>query len=374
MIQPVKPRPVTDSRTWNDLVASLPGGHILQSWQWGDFKEGYGWRAARIAWLDENGSPQAAAQTLSRSLTQNPIGRQFRVLYCPRGPVLDWAQEDLRRQVLSDLADYAAQHRAIFLKIDPDLPIGYGLQGEPDSEGDAVGLAVLDDLASYGWRESAEQIQFRNTLTLDLTTPEEALLAGMKQKTRYNVRLAKRRGVSVRLGEVQDLDLLYQMYAETSLRDGFVIRSPEYYQDAWGAFIQAGMAQPFIAQVEGEPIAAIIVFRFAGTALYMYGMSRREHREKMPNHLLQWEAIRWASQVGCVTYDFWGAPNQLDPQDPMWGVFRFKRGFGARLVRTIGAWDRINAPVLYGLYSTVMPRILSMMRARGRAQTRHNLD
>ncbi len=374
MIQPVKRRSVTDLRTWNDLVASLPGGHVLQSWQWGDFKERYGWRAERIAWMDENGDPQAAAQILSRCLTQNPIGRRLRVLYCPRGPVLDWTQENLRRQVLSDLSDLAAEHGAIFLKIDPDLPTGYGLPGEPDAEDDAVGLSVTEDLASHGWRESAEQIQFRNTLTLDLTLPEEALLAGMRQKTRYNVHLATRRGVSVRLGELGDLNLLYQMYAETSLRDGFVIRRPEYYQDAWGAFIQAGMAQPFIAEVKGEPIAAIVVFRFAGSALYMYGMSRREHREKMPNYLLQWEAIRWAAHVGCVTYDFWGAPNRFDPQEPMWGVYRFKQGFGARLLRTIGAWDIVNRPALYWFYSAAMPRILSLMRARGRAQTRQNLD
>src|SRR5574342_54174 len=130
--------------------------------------------------------------------------------------------------------------------------------------------------------------KFRNTVTLDLRLSEADLLARMKQKTRYNVRLAEKKGVHVRPGSPADLDLLYRLYAETSVRDGFVIRSADYYREAWGSFIEAGLARPFIAEVEGEPVSALILFRFARTAWYMYGMSREAHREKMPNHLLQW--------------------------------------------------------------------------------------
>jgi lipid II:glycine glycyltransferase (peptidoglycan interpeptide bridge formation enzyme) len=295
-------------------------------------------------------------------------------MYCPRGPALDWSEEALRRSVLADLTTIATQHSVVSIKIDPDLPVGYGLPGEPDSEEVALGQWIMEDLAQAGWRVSSDQIQFRNTLTLDLLLSEDEIMAGMKQKTRYNIRLADRRGVVVKRGGMQDFDLLYRMYAETSTRDGFVIRKPAYYQDAWGAFIHAGMAQPFIAMVEKEPVAALIVFRFGETATFMYGMSRSAHREKMPNHLLQWEAIHWAKEQGCKMYDFWGAPDHLDPKDPMWGVYNFKRGFGAKLVRTIGAWDFPVRSGLYWIYSTAKPLMMSVLRAKGRAQTRSLLE
>jgi len=370
----MKPTSVHDLTAWNRLVANLEGGHLLQSWEWGQLKSKYGWQAERLVWRDSTGRPRAAAQVLRRALSLPGLGDRFAVMYCPRGPVLDWSDQDLRQLVLADLAALAVERGAISLKVDPDLPLGYGIPSEKESEEDALGQAVVEDLLATGWCESTEQIQFRNTLTLDLQLTEDDLLAGMKQKTRYNIRLAGRRGVQVRRGEQNDFDLLYRMYAETSVRDRFVIRKPEYYQDAWGAFLSAGLAQPFVALVEGEPVAALIVYRFGEVATYMYGMSRPSHREKMPNHLLQWEAIIWAKEQGCTTYDFWGAPDQINPQDPMWGVYRFKIGFGARFVHTIGAWDFPVRTVPYWLYTIAKPRLMSILRLKGRAHTRRHLD
>jgi peptidoglycan pentaglycine glycine transferase (the first glycine) len=366
--------PVHDRSEWNHIVASLPGGHLLQSWEWGRFKEKYGWQAQRLSWSDSHGSPCAAAQVLRRGLSLPILGDRTAVLYCPRGPALDWSDKSLRRQVLADLTELTARTGAIFLKVDPDIALGYGLPSEQEAEDDPLGQTLNQEMLALGWRASSDQIQFRNTLKLDLRLPEETLLAGMKQKTRYNVRLAMRRGVSVRRGDLEDLDLLYRMYAETSVRDGFVIRHADYYKDAWGSFIDSELAQPLIAEVDAEPVAALIIFRFANTATYMYGMSSQAHREKMPSHLLQWEAVRWAKKQACMTYDFWGAPEHLDPQDPMWGVFRFKQGFGAQLVRTIGAMDYPVQSALYWLYAVVTPGLLSILRARGRAQTRRQLQ
>src|SRR5690606_17626789 len=133
----------------------------------------------------------------------------------------------------------------------------------------------------------------------------------MKQKTRYNLRLAERKGVQVRLGSVDDVDLLYSMYAQTSIRDHFVIREAGYYRSLWSSFIQAGMAEPLIAEVEGVPAAALILFRFGHKAWYLYGMSLDLHREKMPNYLLQWEAVRRSKAAGCTVYDLWGAPDEF---------------------------------------------------------------
>jgi lipid II:glycine glycyltransferase (peptidoglycan interpeptide bridge formation enzyme) len=215
-----------------------------------------------------------------------------------------------------------------------------------------------------GWRPAAESVQFPASLWLDLEADEETLLRGMHPKTRYNIRLAERKGVTVRPVGPEAFDLLYDLYAETARRDRFVIRPRAYYRQAWGMFYEAGCARPLLAEVGGEPVAMVILYRFGPTAWYFYGASRDRHRDKMPNHRLQWEAIRWARSVGCRRYDFWGAPAEPVESDPMWGVYRFKRGFGGRYVRFIGTWDYPVRPLLYRLYTELIPRYLAWLRRR----------
>ncbi|MCH8338357.1 MAG: peptidoglycan bridge formation glycyltransferase FemA/FemB family protein [Chloroflexi bacterium] len=348
----LKPETVEDGAHWDDLLLSLPAPHLLQSWTWGELKRRFGWRASRLAWRDPAGTPVAAGQLLTRT---GKLSGGLKVAYCPKGPILDWGNEDLRSAVLTALVDAARTEGALVLKIDPEIAYGTG-----------AGEAVEAELLDSGWRPAPKQAQFRNTLLLDLLQDEEALLQGMKQKWRYNVRLATRKGVHVRRGGVEDLDLLYRMYVHTSLRDGFVIRSRDYYMQAWGTFTERGLALPLIAEVEGTPVAGQIIYRFGRTGWYLYGMSTNQHREKMPNHLLHWEAIRWAKEQGCEVYDFVGAPDELEERDPMWGVYRFKKGFGGELVRTIGEWDYALRPAAYRAYRLLMPVALSAMRVFGR--------
>jgi lipid II:glycine glycyltransferase (peptidoglycan interpeptide bridge formation enzyme) len=228
--------------------------------------------------------------------------------------------------------------------------------------------------------ESGQNIQPPRTLVIDMSGSEEGILARMKQKTRYNIRLAERKGVRIRTGTLDDLPALYRMYAETSVRDGFVIRDEAYYLTVWYAFMRplaeavAPWAEPLIAEVDGEAVAAIFVFYFAGHAYYLYGMSRETQREKMPNYLLQWEAIKRAKDRGCADYDLWGAPDDFSERDPLWGVFRFKEGLGGSVVRTIGAWDYPASLLWYKAYTQLVPRLLDIMRLRGKARTRQALE
>ncbi len=339
-------QPITDSTRWNTTLSTLPYRHVLQSWEWGQFKSRWGW-TPRYFMNDEAGAINAAALVLRR--TFSPF--KLNILYVPKGPALDYTNAALVDQVLSELVEIARHDRAIFVKIDPDL-----------------NHADRSILLSRGWRFSAEQIQFRNTMLIDLTRHEDDLLAALKPKTRYNVRLAQKKGVSIRTGNFGDLDLLYAMYAETAQRDGFIIRPIEYYRDAWGSFIRSGLAQPLIAEVAGEAVAGLILFRFADRAWYMYGMSRSVHREKMPNHLLQWEALRWSKMQGCVVYDLWGAPDEVNENDSMYGVYKFKAGFGAEFTAHVGAYDFVISRSGYWLYSTVMPRVLEVMRRRHQSE------
>jgi len=360
---------VGDPAQWADALLRLKDAHLLQSWEWGAFKQAYKWQPARLLWSDEEGTPAAAAQVLFRSEAPG-----LTMGYCPRGPLLDWGNTELRDRVLDDLRGFARQQGAFFLKIDPALVSSITPGAVPAIHLQPDFRSIASALRRHGWELSPEQVQFKNTLVLDLQPEEDLLLANMKQKTRYNIRLAGRKGVTIRRGTHADLDLLYRMFAETSLRDGFVIRGPAYYQHAWGDFIERGMAQPLIAEVEGQAVAAIIVFRYLQVAYYLYGMSREQHREKMPNYLLQWEAIRWAKQAGCTLYDLWGAPDEMEEADSMYGVYRFKEGFGSSLVETPGAWDLPLRPLLFASYRLLMPRLLAVMRLIGRSSTRQQLE
>jgi len=210
---------------------------------------------------------------------------------------------------------------------------------------------------------------------VNLESEEESILNRMKSKTRYNIRLSSRKGIKVRLGDQTDLQALYKMYADTAVRGGFTIRGEEYYQTLWKIFMDDSLiasdprAQPVIAEYDGVPVAGAVMFCFGKRAWYLHGMSLPEHSDKMPTYQVQWEGIRWAKSQGCAVYDMWGAPDQFNETDSMWGVYRFKRGFGGEVFRTIGAWDYPVKPILYRIYTKVIPLILKGMRSIGDRQT-----
>ena len=363
---------------WNRLVAGLPGPHLLQSWEWAQVKARYGWQPHPLVWAGADGKPVAAAMALRRPVPVPGFARRMGILYLPKGPLLDWSDAALRTRVLADVRAFARRQGAIFVKLDPDVPLGTGVPGSPEAVEAPVGAAVRSELAAGGWRFSQDQVQFRNTVLIDLRLTEDELLGRMKQKTRYNVRLAAKKGVTVRTGGAADLALLYRMYAETSVRDGFLIRDEDYYRTVWTTFGGARSAdqpfsEPLIAEADGEPVAAMSMFYFAGNAYYLFGMSRDAAREKMPNYLLQWEAMRRAKALGCTSYNLWGAPDEFVESDGLWGVFRFKEGLGGYVARTLGAWDYPVSPLLYTLYTRTLPRLLDLMRSRGRARTRQSL-
>jgi peptidoglycan pentaglycine glycine transferase (the first glycine) len=370
---------------WNQLISQLPNPHLLQTYEWGQVKAKYGWEPIYLVWDEAGKMKEAGGQNLSTFvlpvkaaalvLKKNVISRGFAarlsLLYCPKGPLLDWSDEPLRKRVLDDLEQFARQQGAIFLKLDPDVVLGAGIPGTETDQPEPGGEAVRADLSRRGWRYADDQIQFKNTVMLDLLASEEAMLARMKQKTRYNVRLGAKKGLMVREGIEQDWPMLYKMYAETSLRDGFVIRDETYYRAVWKTFETSSV--PLIAELDGEALAAVYLFYFAGRAYYLYGMSRESHRELMPNYLLQWEAMKWAKARNCHVYDLWGAPDEFDEADSLWGVFRFKEGLGGYVVRTLGAWDFAPNPLWYTMYAKIMPKVLGVMRSRGKARVRQGL-
>lgn len=327
-------RAVTTAAEWRAALAAVPGAlppHLLQSWEWGATKQQTGWRAERLV-LGEN---LAALQLLTRQ----PLGwAPLRVAYVPKGPVVNWRDAATVEATLDALQAHVKAAGAILVKIDPDV-----------EEESAEGQALLQSLRRRGWLFSNEQVQFKNTGVSDLTPGADALLAAMKPKTRYNVRVAAKRGITVREGTAADFDTFYALYAETARRDGFLIRPAAYYKQTWATFLAAQQEEGnpaggglLLAEHADEPlpVAGLFLLRYGATAWYFYGASSGRRRRDMPNYLLQWEALQWGLRHGCTLYDWWGAPTQPDdPADSMQGVWGFKEGFGAQLRRQVGAWD-----------------------------------
>ncbi|KAB2866025.1 MAG: peptidoglycan bridge formation glycyltransferase FemA/FemB family protein [Anaerolineae bacterium] len=360
----ITPTWITDPQEWNTRLQTLPKAHILQSWEWGEFKHRTtGWTPERIFYHNQAGELVAGASLLTRRI--GPL----QVLYVPKGPIFCDLELTTIAPVLEHLQGLARKRLAVWLKIDPDVVAATGLPENftpehPDVP-NAQGQAIQNYLQNKKWRFSPNQVQFRNTSLLDLTRTEDELLAGMNQSTRRKIRLAEKGGVTVRTtNDEADLRTLYEIYAITGQRQGFTTRPYTYYLDLWKIMLASGFAQVFVAEAERKALAGVIVFRFSQTAWYFYGMSSNESRDLQPTYALQWTAIRWARTQGCTVYDWWGAPNEFTEDDPMWGVYRFKEGFGGRITRHIGAWDTIPYPLLYWAYEQAVPRIIGFLRRR----------
>lgn len=318
---------------WNERLRQLPAAGILQTWEWGELKSAFGWQAVRVE------SEAGMALVLFRPSPLGPLA------YIPFGPACPSSER--LGELLQEVHSVCRARRAFALKIEPYW---------------ADDAARSEQLAQLGFRPSFQTVQPRSTAVIDLAGAEEDILGRMKAKTRYNVRLAERRGVIVRQGGEQDLESFADLIDETGRRDGFGVHPPAYYRTAYRLFVPGGLASLLVAEFEEEPLAAIMVFAFAGTASYLYGASSDRHRNLMPNYALQWQAILWARSQGCRLYDLWGIPDKVgvDPEPHMegevperaglWGVWRFKRGFGIRVVRRAGAWDYIYNPLVYAGY------------------------
>ncbi len=325
---------IADDR-WDAFVAGHARGHFLQSAAWGRLRAAQGWQVVRTALRDERGALVAGAQALVRRRLGGAVA------YVPRGPVVEPGSDAWPAL----LAALRARHR----------PSTVALRLEPHWTDDAAGRAGLD---RAGLRV-AEPLQPPSTLVLDLTRGPEALLAAMKPKWRYNIGLAARSGVEVGRGGDGDLDAFETLLSATARRHGLGARPAGYHAAVAAALGPA--ARLFVARAAGEVLAAALVVHHGRTATYLYGASSEAQRQRMPSHAVQWAAITDAAAAGLAAYDFWGVPDAVgrawaaggDPdavppgEGGLWGVWRFKRGFGGAVWRAVGAADDVYAPLRY---------------------------
>ncbi len=340
--------PVITATEWEAYLDEHPEAHLLQTVAWGSLKADFGWTPAYVM---NSTCPHDAAEPASTGKHEEKScsGAQvlFRKLpfglslaYIPKGPVGD---RQTWPGLWHEVDDLCRGRRAVFLKVEPDL-WEETIQGQSDDIPD-------------GFIPSEQDIQPKRTLVIDITGTEEQVLARMKQKTRYNIRLALKKEIVVRPSG--DLATFHRLMRATGSRDGFSVHSLAYYRRAYELFHPKGECELLLAEYHGKPVAAVMVFARGQRAWYFYGASTDEHRDRMPTYLLQWEGMRWARAQGCTTYDLWGVPDAdehileagfIERSNGLWGIYRFKRGFGGLLKRALGPWDRIYRPVFYQFY------------------------
>ncbi len=335
-----------DETIWDRFVASDPAGHLLQTWAWGELKGAFGWRPLRLA-IEQDGALIAGAQVLYRRLGPLAMG------YIPKGPVLPSDEGEAVALLWRAIRVRSRQMGAVALKVEPEW-----------RDDDPTRHAWL---RAHGLAPSANTIQPRRTIIVDLRPDEDEILARMKAKWRYNIRLSERRGVVVRQVGSEGLPAFYDLMRITGERDGFGIHSYAYYAKGLELLERQGRVALFLAYYEDEPLAGLMPYAFNGQAWYMYGASSNHHRELMPNHQLQWRAMQWARAQGCRQYDLWGIAD-VDPEAvtaDLGGVQRFKEGFGGEVVRYVGAYDQAYAPPLHWL----LERAWAWRRSRGQADS-----
>lgn len=337
-------RSITDRQLWDDFVAASPCCNITQSYEWGELAHHLGaLEALRIGVIDDAGKLCAAMLILvSRAPVLNRI-----YFYAPRGPIIDNPESPALTVLLNYVKAEARKHNAFMLKVEPSV------------QDDNVQWKTA--LERRGFRVNPYAMHIRHEWVLDISPDEKTMLAGMKEKWRYNIRLASRKGITVRRGEGQaDLDTFYRLYETTSERDQFFIHDKAHYQDIMRLFSEGDRAALFLAEYEGKAIAGTIVLCLGQWSWYMFGASSNEQRERMPNHLLQWTGMQWAKAHGCRYYNFRGIPDVLEEGQELWGVYVFKRGFGGFAMRSLETHDLVYQPLIYEAYR----RLLDVKRWR----------
>lgn len=334
-----------DANQWDAFVAQHPRAHLLQLSAWGALKAAFGWTPVRVALAGEHGDLVAGCQFLLRDL---PL-RLGRFAYAPYGPLVDWSDAAQARAMIGALDHTARQQRAAFLKIEPGLHL------------DGV------DFAAFGFAPSPQTVQPPRTYVLDISGDDETILARMNQKTRRNIRKSDKFDVAIVHGTREHLADFNALIAETGARAEFGVHTPAYYERAFDLFAPHDRAALIMGYFGDNPLAGVMVFALGAWAWYFYGASSSEERQRMASYGVQWAGIQWAKARSAHYYDMYGVPDhpasELEAQfeqrsDGLWGVYRFKRGWGGDVQRSAGAWDRVYSRAIYAAYRLAV-RVIS---------------
>jgi Uncharacterized protein involved in methicillin resistance len=341
---------------------SDPAAPFLQSDFWGDFKEAFGWRALRLSVEAETLAPFPLLVLIRR------LPARLCFAYVPHGPAAEapgGPSSEARAAFLAELSRAlkpALPRSCLFVRYDP---IWYEVEetAKPEAEGERRPEAtrcardIARPLVGPPLRRASADVQPPDTVLVDLRPDEKDILAAMKPKWRYNIRLAEKKGVVVEESGIEGIPMFYELYRTTSERDKIALHPEEYYRRLFAIAADYGLAagakpdaRLWIARHEGQALAAIITLFLGEKATYLYGASSDEKRNLMPTYALQWAAMRAAKAAGCLEYDLFGISPTDDPDHPMGGLYRFKTGFGGTIAHRAGSWDYAQRPLAYSAF------------------------
>lgn len=307
-------------KNWNELA-----GHPLQAWEWGEFRKAVGMKVVRYGIFEKEGLVEPIQVTI-HLIPHTP----WTIGYYPKGG-------EITCETVKVLRGIAKENNCVYIKCEPMM--------EVDNQ---YAVVSAQEMRGMGFRRGRSLFTPHN-FVLDVTPSEDELLAKMKSKTRYNIRLAKKKGVTVAIDNSEKAFARYlELTEETTKRQGFYAHSTEYHKRMWEVLRQVGMAELMVGKFEKKIITAWVVFAHNNTLYYPYGASTREHRNLMANNLVMWEAIKLAKKKKLKYLDMWGALGpDPDKKDPWYGFHKFKAGYGARHVTYVGTWDYVASPLLY---------------------------
>jgi peptidoglycan pentaglycine glycine transferase (the first glycine) len=318
---------------YESFLQSNKKGHFMQSPQWAQLKSF--WQNEIVCVEDTNGNIKGTISLLIRKIPFLP----YTMMYSPRGPVCDPHDSATLQELLTKTKLLAKKYHSYVLKMDPDIE-------KADVEFEKImktlGYRLKGGLKPY------EGIQPRFVFRLDVKgrSPEE-VLQSFHQKTRYNIRLAIKKGVEIKAGARDDLGEFHRLLVDTGIRDKFIVRNRQYYEKVYDC-LGPEHVRIFMAYYEGTLIAASIAIVYGNKCWYLYGASSNEYRNLMPNYLLQWEMIKLAIESGCDLYDFRGATGDLNEDSPLYGLYKFKKGFNGDFTEFVGMFDYVfNRPIYY---------------------------
>lgn len=333
---------------WDVFAAQQPAFALMQSWDWGEFKQKMGWQVHRLAVYQQN-RIVAAAQLLIKPLP----GGLGSIAYIPRGPLCDWTERETVTSLLAEIHRVARAHKAVFLKIEPPLL--------KSSQNDTM-------LRGLGFRYSSNTNQPRNTIVMDISQDLEGILGQMRKKTRQYIRKAEKEEIKVRACTREDLPAFIDLMHQMGKREKFPARSSAYYETEWEIFSRNGQAIYWMAYHGGNLAAVRSAYRFGSHSAEFHAGYESGNAGLHVNYLLVWECIKWAKKNDCTTFDLWGIPDDIGESieedelqfnkrtDGLWGVYHFKSGFSKNIVMYTGAYDYVYSGIPYALFTQLLNR------------------
>lgn len=320
----------TNIDEYENFISTHKKGHFMQSKMWADVKDNWKWEAVIVR--NDEGNIVGSVAVLIRRVPMMP----FTIMYSPRGPVCDLHDREVFNRLINGVKQLAKKYKSYVLKLDTDV-------SSSDEEYKKIVQEAGFKLSSDSKNFEGIQPRYVFRLNIENKTQDE-VMAIFHAKTRYNIRVAIKNNVSVILGSQNDLDDFHRIMLETGVRDGFVIRSKSYFKQMMDCLGEH--CRLYMAYYDGKPIAGTLAVWYGDKVWYLYGASSNEYRNVMPNYLLQWEMIKWAVEKGCRIYDFRGVSGDLSEDNPLYGLYRFKKGFNGEFIEFIGELDLAFNPFL----------------------------